>query len=175
MKENVFSSASRRMWHGCPIWSRQIWTVKGNAQVILDIEPVYHYWRVAGQNGPQKVLGAWTFDKCGEASYMPGSRKNIRDAVEIEISEKGGGSEVCRQINYGGGIKEDASPVVNTLRISAGKENAGKSAAVMVGTLQPIPDVAVEHLDGVLHDHGRGRMYGHVKACSVMNGDMTLF
>lgn len=119
---------------------------EGNAQVILDIEPVYHYWRVAGQNGPQKVLGAWTFDKCGEASYMPGSRKNIRDAVEIEISEKGGGSEVCRQINYGGGIKEDASPVVNTLRISAGKENAGKSAAVMVGTLQPIPDLASEHL-----------------------------
>ena len=124
----------------------------GNAAVTLDVEPVYHYWRISGQNGPEMVLNAWALEKSGEACYAPGSCKNIKTCTTIEIKKEAPDNEaaqanaVCRQVNYGGEIKEDEGHGTNTLVIQAGRENAGKTAVVMVGTPQPIPDLASEKL-----------------------------
>lgn len=119
---------------------------EGNGEITLDIEPVYHYWRIAGTCGPQKVMGAWALNKTSDICYRPESLTDIKDRVWIQINTDESGQNVCRQVNYGGEIKTDAGCCLNTLHVRGGKENAGKTAVVMVGTLQPIPDLASEHL-----------------------------
>ncbi|QOV18643.1 hypothetical protein INP51_11590 [Blautia liquoris] len=102
----------------------------GNASVELDIEPVYHFWRVSGENGPDVVLGAWAFQKHSDTEYVPESCQVIKDRVIINNSLQ----------------KTAEGRPKNTLSIQGGMESAGKTALAIVGTLQPIPDLASPHL-----------------------------
>ncbi len=102
----------------------------GHASVELDIEPVHHFWRISGENGPEVVLGAWAFEKSSDAEYVPESCQMIKDRARINIT-----------------LQETAEGrPENTLLIQAGMESAGKTALVIVGTLQAIPDLASPHL-----------------------------
>lgn len=117
----------------------------GSARIELDIEPVYHYWRISGQQGPDKIFGAWALTKAGDAQYVANSCADISGCVKINITQ-GQPSDVCRQVNFGGEIKEDQIGVSNILEIHAGSQHKGKTAVVVVGTPQPIPDLASFHL-----------------------------
>ena len=83
-------------------------------------------------------MGAWALNKTSDICYRPESLTDIKDRVWIQINTDESGQNVCRQVNYGGEIKTDAGCCLNTLHVRGGKENAGKTAVVMVGTLQPI-------------------------------------
>lgn len=118
----------------------------GNARVPLDMEPVYHYWRISGECGPERIFGAWAFHKTGPDKYDKDSCVKIHSSVQIRISPADQDQQCCRQVNFGGNIAETSSQMSNVLEIQAGSSCAGKTAVVMVGTLQPIPDLASEHL-----------------------------
>lgn len=119
----------------------------GNARTRLDIEPVYHYWRVGGAQGPERIFGAWAFEKAGETRYAAHSCVDIGGCVNISITGEPA-LDACRQVNFGGEIMEDSPEVSNFLNIKAGPACAGKTAVVLVGTPQPIPDLASPHLIG---------------------------
>lgn len=101
----------------------------GFGEIGIAVEPVYHYWRVSGTKGAEKIFGAWFFNKCDckNALYRDGSLIRHDDAASI----------ICEEYN---------SKIKSKLVINAGKEYAGKTALVCLGTPQPIPDLASENL-----------------------------
>ena len=128
---------------------------EGRGEIALDVEPVYHYWRAAGQNGPERVFGGWAFTKTGEGFLEEGSIQNILSCCRIETRKDNAAAPGPPQLAAGGsGVPEDAAQMRCVLKVDAGNACALLAAAVVVGTPQPIPDLAspclMEHYERML-------------------------
>jgi hypothetical protein len=123
-----------KIWPSERAWLMKLETVTldeyGNGHLDAPVTPVSHYWRISGEHGPERVFGAWVFWPDGVDGYIPDSLHGIAARVFLEhgFGEAGDPRKTC------------------SLTISAGKEYAGMTAVVALGTAQPIPDPASPHL-----------------------------
>lgn len=101
----------------------------GYGEMEVAVEPVYHYWRITGQCGAEKVYGVWMFDKADEekALYKDGSLSRKDEAASLCFTETEGA----------GSLK---------ITVNAGVQYAEKTAVICLGTQQPLPDLASPNL-----------------------------